>query len=75
MICSIPDCDRRARRRGWCDLHYGRWWRTGTTTQPLRGWVNPLVCVCPEPDADPRRDYGMCQTCKRKPLALMAATA
>lgn len=36
-------------------------------------WINPLVCVCPEPDADPRRDFGMCATCKRKPLALMAA--
>ncbi len=38
------------------------------------GWVNPLVCVCETPDADPRRDFGMCRNagCKRKPLELMA---
>jgi hypothetical protein len=32
-------------------------------------WVNPLVCVCPKPECD---RLGMCQSCKRKPLALMA---
>lgn len=31
----------------------------------------PLVCECPEPDADPRRNFGECSRCRRKPLALM----
>lgn len=32
---------------------------------------NPLVCDCAEPDADPRRNFGECSKCRRKPLALM----
>lgn len=30
-----------------------------------------LVCDCAEPDADPRRNFGECRICRRKPLALM----
>lgn len=25
-ICKEPDCDRSARSRGWCPMHYKRWW-------------------------------------------------
>lgn len=32
----------------------------------------PMVCVCPEPKAHPKVEHGMCQTCKRKPLALVS---
>lgn len=28
-ICSIADCERDARRRGWCPAHYSRWKRHG----------------------------------------------
>ena len=29
-LCSIEGCDRpRGRRRGWCELHYDRWRRSG----------------------------------------------
>lgn len=28
-ICSIPECDRPSRKRGWCGRHYDRWWRHG----------------------------------------------
>ena len=31
-----------------------------------------MVCVCPEPKAHPKVEHGMCQTCKRKPLALVS---
>lgn len=31
----------------------------------------PLVCVCPDTKADPRRNWGECPDCRRKPLALM----
>jgi hypothetical protein len=34
----------------------------------------PMVCECPEPQADPRRNFGQCPACKRKPLALMKVT-
>ena len=29
-ICSVEDCDRSARARGWCNMHYQRWKRTGS---------------------------------------------
>lgn len=28
-LCSIPDCKRRRHSRGWCAIHYGRWYRNG----------------------------------------------
>lgn len=28
-ICSIPDCNKSAKRRGWCNAHYKRWLRHG----------------------------------------------
>jgi hypothetical protein len=28
--CSVDDCERPAWNRGWCRLHYGRWFRTGS---------------------------------------------
>lgn len=28
-ICLILDCDREAARRGWCHMHYLRWYRDG----------------------------------------------
>jgi hypothetical protein len=27
--CSIPGCGRPSRRRGWCEMHYYRWYRCG----------------------------------------------
>lgn len=27
--CSIPDCQRRAEKRGWCNMHWKRWYRHG----------------------------------------------
>lgn len=72
--CSVDGCKRVARFSGLCRDHYGCWARTGSTERivPPHDWVNPLVCVCSEPDADPRRNFGECTKCRRKPLALMA---
>ena len=34
-MCSIEGCDRpRGKRRGWCDLHYYRWLRSGSHEAP-----------------------------------------
>lgn len=29
--CWIEGCDRPAKTRGWCELHYGRWYKYGDT--------------------------------------------
>lgn len=29
--CSIPECANRVTARGWCNVHYRRWMRSGTT--------------------------------------------
>jgi hypothetical protein len=35
--CSVNDCERDAKERGWCHGHYQRWKRTGDVneTRPL----------------------------------------
>jgi uncharacterized OB-fold protein len=33
-ICSMEDCDRRVTARGWCKVHYKRWWATGSPGPP-----------------------------------------
>lgn len=33
-LCSIPDCGKPSRKRGWCTAHYARWQRHG---DPLKG--------------------------------------
>lgn len=49
--CSIPGCDRNARRRGWCNTHYMRWLRTGTvgTATPRRATAEPAKSEPPPP--------------------------
>jgi hypothetical protein len=55
-------------------MHYRRWVRHGDPTVArgpvMSPWVNPLVCVCTDPVCD---GIGMCQSCKRKPVALMTS--
>lgn len=35
-ICAVDGCPRAARCRGWCNTHYERWRRTGSTADPER---------------------------------------
>ena len=28
-LCAIPGCEKPSRRRGWCHMHYTRWYRHG----------------------------------------------
>lgn len=32
--CAIPECDKPAKARGWCQKHYKRWQVHGTTDEP-----------------------------------------
>ncbi len=34
--CSVPDCERPSKSRGWCNTHYERWRITGTTDDPVK---------------------------------------
>src|ERR1700684_1351170 len=31
-LCTVPDCGRELDRRGYCKMHYVRWWKHGTTS-------------------------------------------
>jgi hypothetical protein len=35
----------------------------------------PMVCVCPQPQADPTVNFGECARCRRKPLSLFRTPA
>lgn len=32
--CSVPDCEKTAHTRGWCEMHYARMIRHGSTDNP-----------------------------------------
>lgn len=40
-ICSVPGCERRLIARGWCEMHYHRWARHGSTDNP-----RPIIQAC-----------------------------
>lgn len=44
-ICSIDGCNKTSSKRGWCEMHYGRWYRLG---DPLAGGIfrNKLDDIC-----------------------------
>lgn len=70
--CTVEGCGRVHEARGWCNVHYKRWVRTGDPLELVSTWVNPLVCVCPEPLADPAIQFGRCRRCFRKPVSLFS---
>lgn len=71
-VCSIAGCDSPHDARGWCNRHYTRWLRRGTTDLvPRSPFVEgPLVCVCPHPQPDA---IDMCATCLRVVAELVIA--
>lgn len=40
-VCSVDGCELSIKSRGWCNLHYLRWWKYG---DPLAVWVAPGEC-------------------------------
>jgi HNH endonuclease len=44
--CSVEGCEKPTRARGWCRIHYKRWWRHG---DPLRDFPPGRV---PKPPAE-----------------------
>lgn len=35
-LCSVPDCGKRAEKRGWCSMHYSRWKHHGSLEKPAK---------------------------------------
>lgn len=35
-LCSIPDCGKPSRKRGWCNTHYSRWRHHGDPTVVMK---------------------------------------
>jgi HNH endonuclease len=55
--CAITGCNEPQVARGWCRMHYLRWWRTGTTADPAP--FVPVPCVV-EGCETPSAKLGMC---------------
>lgn len=36
MTCSVPGCEKKAEKRGWCAMHYRRWRIHGDTSVTLK---------------------------------------
>jgi len=69
MNCNVEGCERPHLARGWCHLHYYRWYKNADTAKPLRLSPEPQwVCKCLNPVVT---EIGECLTCHRKPLALI----
>lgn len=48
-ICSIDDCEKPARRRGWCGMHHQRWLRNGAPVlqERVKRWCTADGCDRP----------------------------
>jgi hypothetical protein len=53
--CTEAECDRGVYARGWCELHYRRWRRSGS---PIRG-ATPTTCSVEHCDRQ-AKSRGMC---------------
>lgn len=43
--CKIESCEKASIRRGWCNMHYERWRRHGSTDRPTGRRGDPLMNV------------------------------
>lgn len=59
--CSIEGCDRRHMAKGWCNIHYKRWWKWGDPMQAGRVRVSNIgPCSVEGCDRDAQA-LGMCK--------------
>lgn len=64
MTCNVEGCDRPVnnQKRGWCSLHYQRWYRTGS--------IGPTRTLCDVEGCTTRtnRGYARCSTHRAQDL-------
>ena len=41
--CTVAGCDRAGRARGYCEMHYRRWWRRGNPHTALPRGKPPRI--------------------------------
>lgn len=59
--CDVPECERKHYARGWCTLHYSRWFHHGSTDRPQR--KRPVAPPCTADNCEkPAADRGLCPT-------------
>jgi hypothetical protein len=68
--CAIRGCARPVHARGFCALHYYRWWRH---SPQLCADGRPYVCTCTTPDNGTGIECRRCRRPVRERLAHVAA--
>lgn len=62
-VCSVSDCDRQVKCRGWCSTHYNRWFRNGDPQVSLAVAVKNPGLACREPECERRASArGLCDS-------------
>ena len=63
--CTVDGCDKTARARGWCSMHYERWRKHGdpgsSKAMRPRRYEDSVLCECPGCEARPI-SKGFCST-------------
>jgi len=59
MTCAVEGCTQPARSRSWCEAHYTRWRRTGSTGGPAVWDRKPGTCSV-DRCTSVARSLGMC---------------
>jgi hypothetical protein len=61
--CTVPDCSRAHKARGYCGTHYAQYFRGAEITDQIKVRVSEKPPACTEADCDqPVKAKGLCKT-------------
>lgn len=62
MTCSVDECSKPAKARGYCDTHYARWRKWGDPAVVRKPWGTHERATCEHADCDqPAHARGYCE--------------